>query len=247
MIRYAIIEDNPFAVEHLKQMISRLRCDWELAFSASSVAKTAKFFQSGDPVDLIFMDVELSDGKCFSIFDQINTVVPIIFTTAYDNHAIHAFRVNAVDYILKPVDEPKLLHSIDKFEYLYRKNAQNPGVAVVGEASDRILTVSGDKYNYVNVAEVSYFISEDHCVFAVMGDGTRRMTNLSNLAELVISLPKKDFFRISRNVIVSIVSISNVSKFFKGRLLVSVGSGSSVLEISVSATRRDAFLSWLGK
>lgn len=247
MIRYAIIEDNPFAVEHLKQMIMQLRRDWELVFSASSVAKTTSFLQSGESVDLIFMDIELSDDKCFAIFDHINTVVPIIFTTAYDSHAIRAFKVNAVDYLLKPVDTTKLLHAIDKFECLFPNVSANTASAVSDETTDRILTVSGDKYNYVNISEVSYFISEDHCVLAILGDGTRRMTNFPNLTELEATLTKKDFFRISRNVIVSIGSIIKVSKYFKGRLLVTISSGTETLDISVPASRRDSFLSWLGK
>lgn len=228
-------------------MITRLRRDWTPVFTAVSVADTVTFLQSGTEVDLIFLDIELSDGKSFDVFEQVNTVVPIIFTTAYDNHAIQAFKVNGVDYLLKPIDEQELAHALDKYDHLHQHKPVSANITPTVEHTDRVLTVSGDKYDYINISDINYLISEDHCVFAILNNGTRRMISMSNLSEIEEVLPTKMFFRISRNIIASIGSIIRVRKYFKSRLIINIGHPDNEQEICISAQRRDSFLSWLGK
>jgi DNA-binding LytR/AlgR family response regulator len=253
MIKYAIIEDNPFAMEHLRLAVSHLRHEYELVFTATSVEETTRYLQSSPDIQLIFMDIELSDGKCFTIFERVATVVPIIFTTAYDDFAIQAFKVNGVDYLLKPIEENALAHAIDKFEHLRLTGNVSPAPMMeeptsnAGNKVKRILTVSGDKYSYIKLSDVSFFMSEDNYVFVYLKEADRRMINLNNLSELEKILPGEDFFRISRNVIASIDCIKVVSKYFRGRLLVKLESYKESPEISVSASKRDQFLEWLGR
>lgn len=251
MIKYAIIEDNVFAKEHLRLAIKKLRPGYELTFTGDSVESAVEFLKDNE-VNLIFMDIELSDGKCFSIFERIGTVVPVIFTTAYDEFAIQAFKVNGIDYLLKPVTHEALAHAIDKFEMLtlhraadnVAPKASEPGA---NEPVSRILTVSGDKYNYININDIAYFMSEENYVFAYLHKGRRCMINLTNLSELEGILPSDRFFRLSRNIIASIESIVSAGKYFRGRLLVKLKSSCGEKDVTISATRRDQFLSWLGK
>lgn len=255
MTRYAIIEDNQFAMEHLCQSVKRLRRDYEPVFKASSVKETVDFLKSSPEVELIFMDIELADGKCFAIFDQIKTVIPIIFTTAYDEFAIQAFKVNGIDYLLKPVSDQDLAYAIDKFEHLSSVRNPQPQVSPAVEESPtvsyaktgRILTVSGEKYGYIAIDDIAYFISEDNYVFACLNSGGHRLVNLTSLSYLEPMLPSDRFFRLSRSIIASIKSIESVSKYFRGRLLVKLKSGNEQREVIVSASNRDTFLEWLGR
>ena len=254
MTRFAIIEDNPFALEHLCQSVKRLRRDYEPVFKASSVKETVDFLKSSPDVELIFMDIELADGKCFAIFDQVKTVIPIIFTTAYDEFAIQAFKVNGMDYLLKPVSDQDLAYAIDKFEHLSSiRNPQLPASPVPEETTvsavntGRILTVSGEKYGYIDIDDIAYFISEDNYVFACLNSGIQRLVNLTSLSYLEPMLPSDRFFRLSRSIIASIKSIESVSKYFRGRLLVKLKSGNEQREVTVSASNRDTFLEWLGR
>lgn len=254
-MRYAIIEDNHFAREHLRILISKIRPDWELAFIGTSVASTVMYLKDSPDIDLMFMDIELSDGRCFAIFEQTGTTVPVIFTTAYDEFAIQAFKVNSLGYILKPVNENELNHAIDKYEYL-RTQVMNGGHKddsniqsrdVAATSIQRILISSGDKYTYIHLDDISYFTSEDNYVFAFLKNGSSHLITIKNLSSLDEMLPADRFFRLSRNVIASIESISSVSKYHRGRLKVVVCAGDSTIEIMVSAERRDYFLNWFGQ
>lgn len=245
MLRYAIIEDNVFALELLKRLVGKLRPSYDLVFTGGTVKEAVDLLKSNPP-DLLFLDIELSDGKCFSIFENLHTTVPIIFTTAYSEFAIQAFKVNSVDYLLKPITECDLANALDKFE-LFRANNDLTRPMPQESFSPRILTESGDKYSYIDIKDVEYFMSEDNYVFAHLKGGVRCMIKIKNLSELEAVLPHNDFFRISRNIITSIWVISSVSKFFRGRLSVVLDSSFGLINISVSASRRDEFLVWYGR
>lgn len=257
MITYAIIEDNIFAREHLNSVIGRLRPDWRLLFSAGSIETAADELVAASP-DLLFMDIELSDGQCFELFEATGSLTPVIFTTSYDNHTLNAFKVNAIDYLLKPITADKLLHAVTKFEVLYASRQESCDFApqaatpstMTAEPSgvtSRILTVEGDRYNYINLADIAYFVSEDKYVFAHLHANKRKMISITNLSDLEQILPTDRFFRLSRGVIASIDSIVSVSKYFRGRLLVRVRDSEQETSISVSPARRDEFLHWLGR
>lgn len=249
-MRYAIIEDNVFAAKHLEMAVSRLRPQYRKVFTGTSVESTVNYLRTSEEPDLIFMDIELFDGKCFEIFDAVQTTVPVIFTTAYDDFALKAIKVNCVDYLLKPVTPEALSHAIDKFEHLFAHHNDSvaPTASPVVAPATRILTVSGDKYNYINTDRIAYFVSEDDYVFAYLNDDDKRhLINITSLSDLELILSSSDFFRLSRNVIASIKSIKGVSKYLRGRLLVKVSSGAGISEFSVPASRREPFLLWLGR
>ena len=108
MMKYLLVEDERFAYEEMKRMMEKLRPDYQLEAWSATVEQTVQFLKH-HPVDLMLLDIRLTDGNSFDIFEQIQVTTPVIFTTAYDEHAIQAFKVNSVDYLLKPVEEDDLL------------------------------------------------------------------------------------------------------------------------------------------
>ena len=240
-MKYAIIENEAYALEHLKRVVSSLRTEYELVFTAESVEECINYFGQQHSVDIIFMDIELVDGNCFDIFRAINIKTPIIFTTAYDAYAIQAFKVNSIDYLLKPIADKDVEAAIRKFDYkqLYPFIHKNL-------ARRRILVNSGDTYSYIQTDEIAFFVSEDKYVYATLKNGRRRMTDFQNLSEVEAEVDGSDFFQLSRNLIASISAIGKVSKFFTGRLKVEIEAGEEKQEVVVSAARKKLFLDWLG-
>lgn len=252
-LSYIIVEDEFYALENLRRTISSLRPQWQPVFTAESVAETVRFFSQGGRCDLAFMDIELVDGNCFDIFSQTDVDVPVIFTTAYDQYAIKAFKVNSVDYLLKPVSEEAALGAVLKFEKNREAGRAGWGelmarLSVIGRqhGRDRLLISRGDEYTYVNVEEVAYFVSEEKYVFAVDFKGSRMITEYTNLNVLAEDIGPKRFFRCSRNLVISLESIRHVRKYFNGRLKITVKDGQQTISAVVSAARRDDFLKWFG-
>ena len=127
MIKYLIIEDEPLAFEELKRMVEKLRPEFQMSGWSQSVAQSISLLKS-QSFDLIFADISLADGLCFDIFNEIPVNVPVIFTTAYDEYAIKAFKVNGIDYLLKPIEQEELEHAILRFE---RNNVKTAAAEVL--------------------------------------------------------------------------------------------------------------------
>lgn len=253
-LTYIIVEDEYFALENLKSIIAELRPGWRLAFTSESVDEAVRFFNEGGKCDMAFMDVELVDGTCFEIFSKAVVEVPVIFTTAYDEYAIKAFKVNSVDYILKPVSAAAARSAIEKFERWEESHPRQPvdyksitaSLASLNTGRKRLLISQGDEYSVIDVSEVAYFVSEEKYVFAVDFSGRRNITEYANLNQLEEDIDGNRFFRAARNVVVSVRAVQRVHKYFNGRLKVTVKDGQGQLPVIVSAARRDAFLTWLG-
>ncbi len=260
-MKYIIIENEPIALEQLKRIISSLRPDWELTFTTATVKGAVDFFTQGNNVDLCFMDIDLNDGDCFKIFESIEIVTPVIFTTAYSEFTLRAFKEHSLDYLLKPIIKNDVEKAIQKFEKFYvntkeeGKENHNENYQKLTETlstknksakAKRVLTVSGDSYGFLNINMVAWFLSEDRYIFAIDFSGHKYMTTLSTLADVIDSFGEINFFRIQRNILCSPESIKGVSKYFKGRLSVKLQAGKEELKVVVSADRRADFLTWLG-
>lgn len=249
-MEYVIIENEQYAKENLQRMVEAIRPDWHLALASKTVEDSVAFFKRKHNVGLIFMDIELDDGTCFEIFNEVQIATPVIFTTAFDEYALKAFKVNSVDYLLKPVSEQDVKDALHKFESLQKQLQVDYGQLEKSFAEmkphSRILISSGDNYGFVNVDDIAYFVSEDKYVYAHLLNGRRHLTEFSNLSDLMARLDTTRFFQISRNIISSIHSIAKVSKFFTGRLRVTLKSGNEEQVVVVSAARRHKFLDWLG-
>lgn len=240
-MKYAIFEDELFASQRLQLCMSKLRPNYELVKTGTAVAEAIDYFNGKPDIDIAFMDVELADANCFVLFERANVTVPLIFTTAYEEFALKAFKVNTVDYLLKPIDEAAVLLAINKFEKMA------PATPVhLPDKQQRILILSGDNYTYANISDIAYVMSEGNYTYIYLTDGRHKLTNFKNLSEAEKALEGHDFFQLSRNIIASINSIRRVSKYFHGRLLVQIASGDDHREVTVSSSRKDEFLNWFG-
>ena len=191
-MKYAIIEDEQIAMQNIDQMIRQLRPHYQKFFQTDTAEETIKFLMSDLKPDFLFMDIELSDANCFTIFEKVDVKVPIIFTTAYDEYAIKAFTVNSIDYLLKPISKDNLLRAIEKIESLsintpidYRK--LGPEVFQRSKRQ-RILITIGDKYMYINMTDVAYFEREEKYVCAVLYNGKKYITDFLTFQRWKLSL-----------------------------------------------------------
>lgn len=255
-MRYAIIENEEFARLSLQHTIEALRPGYECIFTAETISECIHFFNTSPDLQLIFMDIELGDGSCFEIFNQIDIDIPIIFTTAYDEYAIRAFKENSIDYILKPVTEEDLELALKKFERIVGRIegdtfSRTPHYSEFASGMskrnhERVLISNGDGYSFVNIADVAWAEAGDKYITLVLKDGTMCITDLKSLGEVAEVFPSDTFYQVSRSVITSIDSIAKVCKFFKGRLRIQLEAGTHTRTETLSAPRREDFLNWFG-
>lgn len=255
MIKVLIVEDEIPAQITLKKLINKVCPNSRIVTTLTSVRSTVKWLEENpDGADIIFLDVELSDGICFDIFEQVKIDAQVIITTAYDNYAVNAFKVNSVDYLLKPIVEEELSRawerSVERIEQRTSPNIETL-LDIVSRASTikdkeykkRFIVKTGEKIVIIPVEEISYCYSEDKSTYAVNRNGTRRLLDYS-LDTVQEMLDPKQFFRISRSYIVSINSIENISKYLGTRLKLQLTPRSEE-DVVVSRSRTSDFLEWL--
>lgn len=215
-----IIEDEPLAADKL---MNQLRClDSEVEFLAvlSSVESTVNWFKRNEPPNLIFMDIQLEDGLCFEIFEEIQIPVPIIFTTAYDKHAIEAFKVNSIDYLLKPVSDHDLKFALDKYKKFHQDSSLVERLSRLQEALQlsqnkykrRFAVQVGAKLKAIDADEIAFFQVIEKSVYIVNNSGQSFGINHS-LEQLEEILDPALFFRINRSTIMGLLSIVEVQQF----------------------------------
>ena len=256
-MRYLIIEDEPLAQEELVRMLKPLDPNFTLLASIDSVKESIEWFNNNEQPDIVFMDIHLSDNICFDIFNKVKVTVPVIFTNAYDQYAIEAFKTNGIAYLLKPIEEEELINALKKFHTLTNTNIElssihshiqklsslNSQLSTLNTYKERVLAKVGDTYQHVAMQDVAYFYSEDHYTFVTTKDKQRYIINYT-LDTLIEQLNPQQFLRISRQFILSINSINTISKHFNGRLKITVNPSISE-DIYVSRNRVPAFLAWL--
>ena len=249
VVRYAVVENEPLAVMELESLLKTLRPEWERMFVSETVEDSVRLFKSGVCPDLIFMDIELDDGDSFDIFRQVDVDSPIIFITAYDSFCLQAFKVNSVDYLLKPLDVNDLGVAITKFEKcgINKINEETLHQVSAGRRpASRILIASGDRYGFIASGQVAWFVSEDKYVFVVTHDGKKYMTTYATLGDVERDMDPVRFHRLSRKFICTPEAIESVSKYFKGRLKCHLRASGITEQTLVSSDKREEFLSWLG-
>ena len=178
MVKYLLVEDERFAYEELKRMMQRLRPSWQLAGWAESVEQAVLLLRQGS-LDLMIVDIRLSDGLSFEIFEQCPVDLPVIFTTAYDEYAIKAFKVNSIDYLLKPIEESDLEAALCKFERNSALRSAAPEYRqlelgyLAANKKNRFLVQVGDTFRYVETPDVAFFYSEDKLTYLHLFSGKR--------------------------------------------------------------------------
>lgn len=253
MIKILIVEDEIPAQVNLKKLIDKHCTNSIIVSILSSVRSTIKWLEENpDGVDVIFMDVELSDGVCFDIFDKVSVNTQVVITTAYDNYAVKAFRVNSTDYLLKPITDSDFVSAwercIERIEH-HTPTMENLMDALAKASSrdreykKRFIVKTGEKIIIIPVEDIAYCYSEEKSTYAVNFAGTRRLLDYS-LDMVQEMLDPKRFFRVSRSCIVSINAIENISKHLGTRLKLQLNPRTEE-DVVVSRSRTSDFLVWL--
>jgi len=248
-MKVLIVEDESIAADKLERQLLQLDATIEVCAKIESVTSTVKWLQQ-HPVDLIFLDIHLSDGLSFRIFDEVEVTAPIIFTTAYDQYAIQAFKVNSIDYLLKPINKYDLAQSLEKYNTLHPQQVQPDYKALFDSLTKnqeayqkRFMVVTGEKIMTVPSEEVAYFFAEGKYVFLVHQDGDRYLIDYT-LDKLHNLLDPAQFFRANRQIIVHIDAIKTMHSWFKRRIKLEMTPAFDK-EVIVSSERMKDFKLWL--
>ncbi len=247
-----IVEDEALAADRLEKILKEISPDSNILAKLGSVKESVKWLML-NTADLIFLDIQLSDGLSFSIFDQVSVQTPVIFTTAYDQYAIKAFQLNSVSYLLKPVRKNDLAESLQKFKSLksaFSFDFESILSAIQGkkpEYRNRFLIQIADKFRKVEIEEVAYFYAYDRNVFLTTLDGHSYPMDIS-LDTLAGTIDPELFFRINRKYIVSMKSITNMFAWSRSRIkLVLKPQTDDEMDTIVSIDRTSEFKRWMNK
>jgi two-component system, LytTR family, response regulator LytT len=251
-MRILIIEDEEPAQKRLKKIILDVIPYAEILECISSVEFAIQWLRSNKVPELIFMDIQLSDGHSFDIFKEVQITAPIIFTTAFDQYAIDAFKVNSIDYLLKPVTRESLQHAIDKLIQLKKNLVPETAIQEKLQALEysgknfkkRFAIRFGEHIKSIPTEEIAYFFTENKINFLCASDGRKYPLDF-NLDQLESMLDPEQFFRINRQFIIGIHSIAEMRAYSKARVHIKLNPP-SLHETIVSVERSPAFKQWLG-
>lgn len=252
-MKFLVIEDEKLAADRLISLVKELVKNSELVGTADSVKSAVRWLQNNPAPELIFMDIQLADGLSFKIFDMIKVEVPVIFTTAYNEYAIRAFKVNSIDYLLKPIDKAELEQSLMKYSSLVRQ--QQEKVVYDTVAMQKILQIFSNPYKarfvvrvgehlrYIGVEEIAFFHSMEKETF--LNTFTGKCYGLEySLDQLEEITDPKIFFRINRKYIINLRAINDIISYSGSRLKVKV-SEKCEDEMIVSREKVSEFKNWL--
>lgn len=249
-----IIEDEPEAAKRLENLIGAIIPDVNILAKLDSVKRSLDWLAAHPAPDLIFMDIQLADGLSFEIFDKWQVHSPVIFTTAYDAYALKAFKVNSIDYILKPVDRKGLETALKKLNTLTQPRDRSTDLLTsIGEAvrmltrqyKTRFVIKVGEHLKYIEVNDVHYFFSLDKATFAKVADKRQHIIDFS-LEQLEDLLDPRQFFRINRKYIVSAASIQDMISYTNSRLKL-ILKESDDSDVIVARERVQEFKDWLDR
>lgn len=256
-MKVLIVEDEALASERLLELLNQYDHSIEVVSCLDSVEETVEILSSHSAIDLLFLDIQLSDGTSFEIFKQMNVTHPVIFTTAYDQFALKAFKHNSIDYLLKPIDFVELTAAINKFKNLHwnseKSLSSNPelvqhllqGMNQAKNYKKRFIVKYGDHIQFKLTDDTGYFYAEGKTVYLVLKENNRKYIIDHTLEELESQLLNPDqFFRINRKFIINIEAIKEVNPYFNSRLKVHLIKGSEN-DLIVSRDRVHEFKQWL--
>lgn len=244
-----IIEDEKLSADYLTNMLKRIDPAIEIVANFDSVKKSIEEFQKGITADILFVDIHLADGLSFDIFSKIYIDIPVIFTTAYDDYAIKAFKLNSIDYLLKPIGIDDLKQAVEKFKKINKQ--QNNHVEALSQVylqlnklyKNRFMVKIGESIISIKSEEIIHFVAEDGIVLLVNESGKRYSIDYT-LDQLENLVDPNLFFRINRKVIISLNAIQKVNTYFNSRLKIN----STQLEDDACIVSRDRvndFKKWL--
>lgn len=225
-MKVLILEDERLSAERLQGLLRQAQPNWQTPETIESVEAALEWWQTHLPPDLIFVDIHLADGSSFEFFRKADVQVPLIFTTAYDRHALEAFQLNSLDYLLKPIDSHALSRALAKFKqwnYSLPTADLNSFEIALRNLSQpykqRFLVRFGDHLHYRSTNEIAYFYADDKTVYMV-GTDTKRYIIDYRLEQLDGLLNPVQFFRLNRKIISHISAIQRMKSMLTGRVQV---------------------------
>ncbi len=245
-----IFEDEKPTALRLASLLTNIDASIKIVGTIGSVQAGIKWYKENPMPDIVFQDIQLSDGNCFEIFDAVEVAIPVIFTTAFSEYAIKSFQVNSIDYIIKPYDIKDLKSALDKFRKL--KGAFHPPEKGLLEEilkkktftpKKRFLVKMGDNFLPISSDDIAYLISEEGLTFATLFNKERYIVNYS-IVELAKQMDASSFYQINRKMIVNVKSVKKMSSWFNSRFSLTLNPPTSE-DVVVSRERAGGFKEWL--
>ena len=245
-----ILEDEKLNSDRIQRLMLKIRPDIEIVGILTSVKKTVDWLSANVCPDLILMDIQLADGLSFEVFNLADVKCPVIFTTAYDEYAIQAFKYNSIDYLLKPIEKDQLEAAIAKLENsIQRSYQQSPLIEELlarvqpKEYRTRFFLPYRDGYRKINVEDIAFFHSHMTITYAHLFNGEKIVVP-QTLEMLEPELEPKNFFRVNRQYILHVNAIEKVHNFFNGKLKLHIKNCTDP-DVIVSRTKAPLFKMWL--
>jgi DNA-binding LytR/AlgR family response regulator len=248
-----LIEDEMPAVKRLELLISQCRPDAVILGTCESISSAVRWLQTHPSPDLIFLDIHLADGQSFEIFNQVQVQSMVIFTTAYDQYALKAFKLNSIDYLLKPISAEELTLAFQKYDRIAGKSISFDSSLVSQLLNNlqsstfraRFLVKQGNSLSYILVRDVRYCYAEESIVFARLPDGKKQHLDYT-LEQLETVLDPSQFFRINRKIILNADAILKIHPYFNNRLKLEL-LPIAPFDVVVSREKVGAFKTWLDR
>ena len=249
-----IIEDEKAAVRNLKALLLEVNPGIEVETSLDSIASSLDWFATQPMPDLLIMDIHLADGSAFEIFDHVDITCPIIFTTAYDEYALRAFKVNSVDYLLKPISRHDVEQALHKLEHLVPAHGSSAGESSLLQLirslkrqesykTHFLVPIKGDKLLPISIDMILLFYIQDCKVKVVLADG-KEYNFPQTLDEVAECINPSLFFRVNRQFLVSREAIKDIDLWFNNRLSLNLRCDVSEERVLVSKAKVQEFKDW---
>ena len=250
MTSYLIVEDEAPAARRLQRIVEEIKPEFFYLGCCESIESTIEFLNSNSVPDLVFMDIHLADGISFTIFEKVEFKSAVIFTTAYDNYAINAFKVDSIDYLLKPINTEELKNALKRFESRSNQAFSHDIKSLINNIQqeksfrNRILITKADRLLPIGVQDIAWLAAEAKGLIMMMNSHEKHAINFT-LDELQSQLNPQDFFRVNRSVIAHRNSIIQAALHFNGKIKLQIRPEIES-EIMVSRDRAADFKLWFG-
>ena len=250
-MKVLIIEDEQPASQKLIRLLGGIDSTIEIMDVLRSVEEAINWLSKHPDPELIFMDIQLEDGICFEIFESCSIKSPVIFTTAYDEYSLKAFKVNSVDYLLKPIVPEELKNAIDKFKKVHSHNDDIAKIESIinqlqPKTKERFLIKVGEHYRSVQISSINCFYIKERCNFINVDNGKNYDIDYS-LDKVEQIIDSKMFFRVNRNFIINFSAIHDIIVYSSNRLKIILSNWTEKDEIMVSRERVADFKNWMDR
>lgn len=254
-MRTIIVEDEPLVAKDLQKLIKQVDTSIEIITVLDSLQACIDYFKSNGSPDLIFMDIQLSDGVSFDLFSRVDINCSIIFTTAYNEYAIRAFKVNSIDYLLKPIDKDELGNAIEKFRKL--RSAQGGDLkeqvqlvmaqlALPAENKiykERFTVHAGKSFSIIHFTNIAYFV-KDNLIYLVTNDKQQFLTDYQTMEEIEELLNPKFFYRANRQFIININAVDSFRTDLYSKMILQLKAPLTVT-VDISREKAQSFKKWI--